>query len=206
MELSGESRAGGLDHQAQAASYPITADLGWQEEYSRLLPLVKWLLAIPHFLVLIVLAIGLMFAELFAAIAILFTRRYPSGLFDYVVGVYRWAWRLAAYLLLASDRYPPFSLADDPHNPARLEIAYPEEVDRWRPFVQWLLAIPFLLVASVLQSLAQLLVLFAFFTILFTKRFPRGMFDLLLVALRWNVRGNAYAGFLVTRYPPFVWA
>lgn len=206
MELSASSQAGGFDHQAEAAAYPVHADAAWQEEYSRFLPLVKWLLAIPHFLVLIVLGIGAMFAILFAAIAILLTRRYPRGLFDYVVGVYRWGWRLGAYLLLISDRYPPFSLADDPDYPARLEIAYPEEVDRWRPFVQWLLAIPFLLIASVLQNLAHLLVLFAFFTILFTKRFPRGMFDLLLVAMRWSVRGNAYAHFMVTRYPPFVWA
>jgi hypothetical protein len=105
-----------------------------------------------------------------------------------------------------NDRYPPFALSEDPDYPAHLEIGYPEEVDRWRPFVQWFLAIPYLLVSNVLQSLAQLLVLFAFFTILFTKRFPRGMFDLLLVAMRWNVRGNAYAHFMVTRYPPFVWA
>ena len=195
-----------FDPGAEAAAYPVTAEIAHQAEYSRFMPLVKWLLAIPHYLVLLVLGIGALFAILFAAFAVLFTRRYPRGLFDYVLGVYRWAWRVLSYILLMNDRYPPFTLADDPEYPAHLEIEYPEEVDRWRPFVQWILAIPFLLIANVLQNLAHLLVIFAFFTILFTKRFPRGMFELLLVAMRWNVRGNAYAHFMVTRYPPFVWA
>jgi hypothetical protein len=197
---------GALDHAAVAAAYPARADITWQEEYTRFMPLVKWLLAIPHYVVLIVLLIGAFFALLFSAFAILFTRRYPRGLFDYVLGVYRWGWRVASYVLLMNDRYPPFTLADDPSYPARVDIDYPEEVDRWRPFVQWFLAIPYLVVASVLQNLAHFLVIFAFFTILFTKKFPRGMFDLLLVAMRFNLRGNAYAHFMSTRYPPFVWA
>jgi Domain of unknown function (DUF4389) len=195
-----------FDHAAVAAAYPARADIPWQEEYNRWLPLVKWLLAIPHYIVLIVLVFGAFFALLIAAFAILFTRRYPRGLFDYMLGLYRWGWRVASYVLLMNDRYPPFTLADDPSYPARVEIEYPEEVDRWRPFVQWFLAIPYLALASVLQNLAHLLVLFAFFTILFTKKFPRGMFDLLLVAMRFNLRGNAYAHFMTTRYPPFVWA
>lgn len=195
-----------FDPQAIAAAYPVSTEIDWQPEYSRWLPLVKWLLAIPHLFVLVFLAIAGLFAGWIAAFAILFTRRYPHGLFEFVLGIYRWSWRVASYLLLMNDRYPPFSLGDDPDYPARLAIDYPEEVDRWRPFVQWILAFPFLLLASVLQNLAHFLVIFAFFTILFTRKFPRGMFELLLVAMRWTVRGNAYAHFLVTRYPPFVWA
>ena len=195
-----------FDPQAIAAAYPVQANIAWQPEYSRWMPLVKWLLSIPHLIVLVFLGIGAFFAIFIAAFAVLFTRRYPRGLFDYVLGVYRWGWRVSSYLLLMNDRYPPFSLAPDPDFPADLEIAYPEEIDRWRPFVQWFLAIPFLVLASVLQNLAHFLVIFAFFTILFTKQFPRGMFELLLTAMRWTVRGNAYAHFMVTRYPPFVWA
>ncbi len=72
---------------------------------------MKWLLAIPHFVVLVVLAIGAIFAIIIAWFAILFTGRYPRGLFDYVVGVFRWGLRVEAYaLLLVTDRYPPFSL------------------------------------------------------------------------------------------------
>ena len=80
-------------------------------ELNRWLPLVKWLLAIPHFIVLIVLSIGAFFAVVFAWFAIVFTGRYPRGLFDYVVGVMRWGNRVTAYaVLLTTDRYPPFEL------------------------------------------------------------------------------------------------
>jgi hypothetical protein len=169
------------------------------------MPLVKWLLLLPHYIVLLFLGLGAFFAILFAAFAVLFTRRYPKGLFDYVVGVYRWGWRVMSYLLLMTDRYPPFTLQEDPNHPTTIEIEYPGEMDRWRPFVQWILAIPYLIIGNILQNLAHILVFFAFFTIIFTKKFPRGMFDLLLAAMRWNLRGNAYAHFLVTRYPPFAW-
>ena len=82
-----------------------------ERDLNRWMPLVKWLLAIPHFVVLVILAIGAIFAIFIAWFAILFTGRYPRGLFDYVVGVFRWGLRVEAYaLLLVTDRYPPFSL------------------------------------------------------------------------------------------------
>jgi hypothetical protein len=195
-----------FDPAAVAAAYPVRGDIDHQPEYSRFLPLVKWLLAIPHLIVLIVLIIGAIFAVFFAAFAVLFTGRYPEGIFNYLLGVYRWAWRVSAYFLLMVDPYPPFSLGEHPEYPARLDIEYPGEMERWRPFVQWFLAIPVILVASILRNLAQLLAFFALFTILFTKRYPLGMFELAKVALRWQARTNAYSHFLVTRYPPFVWA
>jgi hypothetical protein len=82
-----------------------------KQDLNQWLPLVKWLLAIPHYIVLLVLIIGAFFAVIFAWFAILFTGRYPRGLFDYVVGVARWGLRVQAYaFLLVTDRYPPFSL------------------------------------------------------------------------------------------------
>jgi Domain of unknown function (DUF4389) len=82
-----------------------------EHDLNRWLPLVKWLLAIPHYIVLVLLSIGAVFAVLIAWFAILFTTRYPKGLFDFVVGVGRWALRVQAYaILLVTDRYPPFSL------------------------------------------------------------------------------------------------
>jgi hypothetical protein len=82
-----------------------------EHDLNRWLPLVKWLLAIPHFILLFFLAVGAFFAVVIAWFAILFTGRYPQGLFDYVVGVGRWALRVEAYaILLVTDRYPPFSL------------------------------------------------------------------------------------------------
>jgi hypothetical protein len=182
-------------------------DIDHQEEYARFMPLVKWLLAIPHYLVLILLAIGAFFAVVISWFAVVFTRRYPRGLFDYVVGFYRWAVRVNAYVFLLVDPYPPFTLQDDPAYPVRFEVDYPEQgVDRWRPLIAWLLAIPYLIVAGLLVYLAEILVFFAFFTILFAKRFPEGMFKIVLIAFRWQARGNAYAYWMTTRYPPFVWA
>jgi Domain of unknown function (DUF4389) len=190
----------------EARNYPAWLEFDRQPEYVRLLPLVKWLLAIPHYLVLFVLGIGVFFALIGAFFAVLFTRRYPRGIFDFVVGVLRWGWRVAAYVLLLVDEYPPFTLDEEPGYPARLRIDYPEQgVDRWRPPFAWILALPYLFVANVLQQLAHLLTFFAFFVILFTKKYPEGMFRLVEVALRWQVRGGAYALWMTTRYPPFVW-
>jgi hypothetical protein len=190
----------------EARNYPAWGEFDHQPEYRRLMPLVKWLLAIPHYLVLLFLGIAAFFALIVAFFAVLFTRRYPRGLFDFMVGVIRWSWRVGAYILLLVDDYPPFTLQDDPNYPARLRIEYPEQgVDRWRPPFAWLLALPYLFVANILQQLAHLLTFFAFFTILFTKKYPEGMFRIVEVSLRWQLRGGAYALWMTTRYPPFVW-
>jgi hypothetical protein len=191
---------------AGAGEYPLRADIEHQEEYARFLPLVKWLLLVPHYVVLFVLGILAFLVAIVSFFAVIVTRRYPPGMFDFMVGVNRWAWRVQAYLLLMTDRYPPFTLADDPDYPAMFEIDYPEEgTARWRPLFAWLLVIPYLIVAYIIFYLAQILVFFAFFTILFAKRFPEGMFDIVLVAMRWMARANAYAYWLTTRYPPFAW-
>jgi Domain of unknown function (DUF4389) len=188
------------------AGYPVTLSIDRQDSYSRWLPFVKWLLAIPHYIVLIFLAIGAAVAVLISFFAVLITGRYPRGLFDFVVGVHRWALRVTGYVYLLTDSYPPFSLGDDPAYPVRYDIAYPEEgVNRWRPLIHWLLVIPYLFVATLLAYLAEILVFFAFFVILFTKQFPEGMFRIVLIALRWSARGNAYGAWMVTKYPPFAW-
>jgi hypothetical protein len=169
------------------------------------MPLVKWLLLLPHYIVLVFLGIGAFVAIVIAWFAVVFTRRYPRGLFDFVLGVQQWAWRVQAYLYLMADAYPPFTLGADPSYPAHYDVTYPEEIDRWRPVVQWLLIIPYAIVARILGYLGGILVLFAFFTILFTKRFPEGMFKIVLVTLRWNARTFLYGTFMVTRYPPWAW-
>jgi hypothetical protein len=188
-----------------AADYPVHLDVDRQEEYSRFMPLIKWLLAIPHYLVLIVLGIGALLVVLVSFFAVLFTGRYPRGMFDFVVGVHRWALRVTAYVFLMVDPYPPFTLDDDPNYPARFNIDYPEHVQRWRPLVTWLLVIPYQFVATLILYLAELMAFFAFFTILFTKRFPEGLFNIARIGLRWSARSSAYQYWLVTRYPPFVW-
>jgi hypothetical protein len=190
---------------ATAGEYPVQVNAERQEEYNRFLPLVKWLLAFPHYLVLIVLGIGALFVHLIAFFAVLITGRYPRGLWDYVVGVFRWGWRVGAYVFLLTDRYPPFTLQDEPDYPATLEVEYPETVDRWRPLVHWLLIIPFYVVAYVLVVVAEIVAFIAVFVILFTAKLPEGMFDLILIPFRWMLRAQVYFYFLVTQYPPWTW-
>jgi hypothetical protein len=189
-----------------AADYPVRLEIDHQEQYSRFMPLVKWLLLIPHYIVLTILGLVAFFAIVAAFFAVLFTGRYPRGIFDFLVGVQRWGMRVYAYLYLMVDPYPPFSLSDEPEYPVRFNIDYPEQgVERWRTLFAWILAIPYLIVAAIIHYIAYVLVFFAFFTILFARTFPKGMFDIVAVALRWQARGYAYALFMVTRYPPFVW-
>jgi hypothetical protein len=190
---------------ATAGDYPVYLDIEHQEEYSRFMPLIKWLLAIPHYLVLLVLGIGALFVVIISFFAVLFTGRYPRGMFDYMVGVHRWALRVVAYTDLMVDPYPPFTLADDPDYPVQFDIEYPEFVNRWRPLVHWLLIIPFAIVAYIIYYLGRILVFFAFFTILFAKTYPEGMFNIVQISLRWLARASAYENWMVTRYPPFVW-
>jgi hypothetical protein len=191
---------------AGAGDYPALGDATRQEEYNRFLPLVKWLLAIPHYIVLLFLLIGAAVAILISFFAVIITRNYPRGLFDYVVGVFRWAWRVNSYVYLLVDPYPPFSLGEEPDYPARLSITYPEAgIDRWRPLVQWLLAIPYLIVAGILSYVAAIVAFIGIFVILFTKKLPEGMFKLILNPMRWQLRGSAYELWMVDRYPPFEW-
>ena len=191
---------------APSARYPVVVEAQRQETYHRFLPLVKWLLAFPHYVVLFFLLIGVFFAEIVAFFAVLFTGRYPDGIFSFVVGVLRWGWRVTAYVYLLTDEYPPFSLEPEAGYPAQLEIDYPSAgVDNWRPLVQWLLVIPYALVAGVLSSLAGIVAFIGVFVILFTEELPEGMFKLILIPYRWQLRAGAYAMWMVTRYPPFEW-
>jgi hypothetical protein len=190
---------------AAAGDYPVDFEIARQAEYHRFLPLVKWLLAIPHYFVLIFVGIGAFFALIGGFFAVLFTGRWPQGLFDFIAGTLRWAYRVTAYVFLLTDEYPPFSLGEEPDYPVQIRIDYPEHVDNWRPLVHWLLVIPYLLVAGVLVWVAGIVSFIGIFVILFTKELPKGMFDLIAIPLRWQLRGHVYAYWMVDRYPPFSW-
>ena len=205
-----------------SSPYPLQLKGELSPRLSRGLWLVKWLLAIPHFVVLVFLWIGLVVVSVIAFFAILFTGRYPRGLFDFNVCVLRWTWRVGfySYSALGTDKYPPFTLKDVPDYPARLEVEYPESLSRGLVLVKWwLLALPHYLVIAVFVGgawagsgidrlyggggLVGLLVLFAGIMLLFTSRYPKPLYDFVLGMNRWVFRVAAYASLMTDAYPPF---
>jgi Domain of unknown function (DUF4389) len=186
--------------------YPIRLEVDYPDRLSRLLIFVKWLLAIPHFVVLWLLGIVTELLVIVCWFVVLITGRWPRGLFDFVVGFERWRMRVAAYLLLQTDRYPPFSLADDPSYPVRLQVDHPERIARWRPILNWLLAIPAWIGAAILGLLAFLGSVLAWFAILITGRYPQGLFDLVTISLRWSTRVTLFTYWMTAAYPPLVYA
>ena len=142
----------------------------------------------------------LVFAPL---LMILFRQKYPRWWFDWNLELLRFTNRVATYLALMDDRYP--STTD--HQSVRLEYPYPDaerDLNRWLPLVKWLLAIPHYIVLFFLWIAAFVVVVIAWFAILLTGRYPRGMFDFVEGVIRWHNRVTAYALVLVTdNYPPF---
>ncbi|MEU8326703.1 DUF4389 domain-containing protein [Nonomuraea sp. NPDC048881] len=205
--------------------YPIQVHAQQDDPLSRWLWLVKWLLIVPHVLILIPLWIAFCVLSLVALAAIVITGRYPRPLFDFNVGVMRWNWRVGyyAYNALGTDRYPPFALREIPGYPAGLNVAYPTRLHRGLVLVKWLLAVPHLLIVGILFSgsawigwqaggdawdwggggLVALLVLIAGIALTVTGRYPRPLFDLILGLNRWGLRVAGYAALMTDRYPPF---
>ncbi|MDA2810202.1 DUF4389 domain-containing protein [Nocardiopsis sp. RSe5-2] len=201
---------------------------------SRWMWLVKWLLLIPHYIILVFLWVAFLLLTVVAFVGILINARYPGWIFRFNLGVLRWTWRVDyyGYAVLGTDRYPPFTLGPAEDYPARLDIAEPGVLSRGLVLVKWwLLAIPHYLVlmafvggatffiekggdrtqagaaamdaaASGIGLVAVLLLIVAI-ALLFTGRYPGGLFDLLMGIARWRVRVGAYAALMTDSYPPF---
>jgi Domain of unknown function (DUF4389) len=204
-------------------AYPARLDGRLDTKLSRWLWLVKWLLVIPHVIVLVFLWIAATILTVVAGFAILFTGRYPRGIFDFNVGVMRWTWRVSFYAISAfgTDRYPPFSLQPDPSYPGDFTVDYPEHLSRGLVLVKWwLLAIPHYLVVAFFAGglgvgwtggwrtagdggLIALLAVIGAVVLLFRGRYPMPIFDFVMGMNRWCYRVLAYAALMRDEYPPF---
>jgi hypothetical protein len=166
----------------------------------RLKMIFRFLLLIPHDI--FVLAVGLVAAVMMFInyLVVLITGR--AVFVDFLSGTLRYITRLNSYMYLLTDAYPPFSLGDEPNYPVRVSIARPGRIHRIR-FLSFLLATPHLLVLYVLEILAAITTLFSAIAILFTGRYPAGLFGIAASTVRYQARVNAYLYLITDRYPPF---
>jgi hypothetical protein len=187
--------------------YPVTLDLAGSDEVARWRPIANWLLAIPHYVVLYFLRIVAGALTFVALLTVLFTRRIPDSVFDFIVTCYRYQWRVTSFAVGLRDEYPPFeftaSARDIGTDAGLLEVERPGELRRFMPLVKWFLAIPHYLVLLVLGIVGFFAWLAGAVSVLFTGRWPHGIREFIVGVSRWSTRVQAYVGLLTDEYPPF---
>ena len=183
------------------ATYPARLTIDYPDrDLDRLSTLLRLIYVIP-----IAIVLGLVGGVLVGPVLlmILFRQKYPRWWFDFHLQLARLSTRVTSYLALMSDTYP----STDEEQGVHLDLDYPnveQDLNRWLPLVKWLLAIPHYIILIFLAIAAVVAVIVAWFAVLFTGRYPRGIFDFVEGVLRWGLRVEAYAFLLVTdRYPPF---
>ncbi len=187
-----------------AAVQPVLQfDVEYPDHLSRWKIFFKGLFAIPHMLILGVLNYAIGVTTFIAWFAILFTGRYPRGLFSFALMYLRWSARVGAYYMLMRDEYPPFGEGD---YPVRMDLDYPERLSRWKIFLKLLFVIPHFVVLYFLWIAMLVVWAIAWLAILFTARYPQGMFNFTVGVLRWGYRVTAYMYLLTDAYPPFTMA
>jgi hypothetical protein len=199
-----------------ATPYPVHFDVQRPASQSRLtnFPLgiglfIRGILLIPHLIILYFLQIVGGIVYLIATFAILFTGRYPRGLFNFYVGYTRWTSNVYGYFFSAYDKYPPFSMDPQTDYPLSFSAEYPETLSRLLNFpflglfIKLILLIPHWIIVTFLALVAMVILFIAQFAILFTGSFPEGMYKFMIGVGRWSTRVNAYAYALTDKYPPF---
>ena len=199
--------------------YPVTLDIDYAEKSNRLTVFFRLVMAIPILIILVFLTgygfedqetvresnqfllFGIVFIP--TLLMLVFRRKYPRWWFDWNLALMKFAYRVTAYLLLLSDEYP----STDEEQAVHLDVMYPDaenELNQWLPLVKWFLAIPHMLVLAFLLAGVVVVTILAWFIILFTGKYPKGMFDFVVGTLRWGFRVEVYAFLLATDiYPPF---
>ncbi len=193
---------------SMSAPYPLQLEFHADRHITRWRPLVQWLLAIPHLLIVWALRSLRQVLTLISLFAVLFTKRIPRPLFDVIVMTYRYEWRAMSFVVFMHQDYPPFdfdlSSEDDGVEPhTSLRLTYPEHLERWKPLYKWFLAIPQYFVLAGLAIAACLGIVVGFFAVLVTGEYPEGIRDFIVSSYRYALRVEAYVGFLTDRYPPF---
>jgi hypothetical protein len=188
-------------------AYPVVVDFERSDVVARWRPLVNWLLAVPQFVVVYLLAIVERALSILSFFFVLFTKKIPDSIFDFRVMAYRYQWRVTTFAFFMRDEYPPFSFEttamDDDLDAARLSIRPPGEMNRWLPLVKWLLAIPHYVVLAFLGIGVLFVWIITFFAVIITGRYPRGLRDFVVGVSRWAYRVTAYVLFMTDEYPPF---
>src|ERR1039458_115159 len=191
-----------------SASYPLQLEFQADRHITRWRPLVQWLLAIPHLMIVWAMRSLRQILTLISLFAVLFTKRIPRPIFDAIVMTYRYEWRAMSYAFFMHKDYPPFdfdlSSEDDGLEPhTSLRLTYPEHLERWKPLYKWFLAIPQYVVVVALAIVAGLGVFAGLVAVLVTGEYPEGIRGFLVNVYRYALRVEAYVGFLTDRYPPF---
>ena len=197
---------------AQANAFPLRFDVDYPDRpLNRLTTAFRVFLAIPVLVVLAILSgpgphialagVSLVFAP--TVLLLLFRQKYPRWWFNFAIELLRFETRVTSYLFLLRDEYP----SSDEEQAVHVDVPYPDarrDLNRWLPLVKWLLAIPHYIVLLFLYIAVVVVSIIAWFAILFTGQYPRGMFDFVVGVKRWELRVVAYAFVLTTdRYPPF---
>lgn len=187
----------------QTVSYPVQYQIETPDRLSRWLWLFKWLLLIPHLIVLWLLYIGAAVALFIAWIVVIITAKYPRGLFDFILGVHRWYFRVYAYGYHMTDRYPPFSMDEEPQYPVRVYAEYPERSSRLKAFFRWVLLIPHLIVLWALSYVMAVLILVNIIIAIVMGKPNDEVFRIMAGINRWTTRVMLYGALTTDKYPPF---
>jgi hypothetical protein len=184
-------------------AYPVTFEADYVEKRSRLTTFFRWLLVIPHAIVVTLYGIAAIVVVIVAWFALVFTGRWPRGMYDFVAGFLRYATAVNGYWYLLTDKYPPFGPDVDAY-PVRLNVAPPkDEYSRLKVLFRIILAIPPYVIAYAMSIVAQVGAFLAWFAIVALGRQPKGLQDMIVLGLSYQQRAYAYMALLTEHWPPF---